>query len=106
VQSTGILFRYRACNVCNKFLDEMIAQKRHQMNLAMTARRGTFVSHSAFEDSDEDDYDHGSVDPNSELMRLYECGHAFHYQCIRKYVSEKQQEKSDFKGQHSKIKPI
>ena len=76
------------------------------MNLAMTARRGTFVSHSSYDDSDDDDYDYSSVDRNSEMMRLYECGHAFHYQCIRKYVSEKQQEKSEFRGVQSKIKPM
>jgi len=43
---------------------------------------------------------------DEEKMRLYDCGHAFHLECIRKYINEKNQKGSQFGSQHSKIKPV
>jgi len=94
-KTTGILFRYRQCNKCNKFLDEDIKDKKKKQELMSLARRGTFISSQmaggyAFEnESDEDQGDSGRAGFYAgEQMRLYDCGHAFHAQCIVRHVKE------------------
>ena len=45
-KTTGILFRYRQCNKCNKYLDEEVRDINKKRELMMSARRGTFISSS------------------------------------------------------------
>lgn len=64
--SQGILFRHRKCMVCNKYLDDAVKKKpalRH-----------------------EDDDNALLIDPFTEHMTLYECGHAFHVKCIERHI--------------------
>ena len=42
---------------------------------------------------------------DEEKMRLYDCGHAFHIECIRKYINERNQG-SKYGSEHSKVKPV
>jgi hypothetical protein len=54
------------------------------------ARRGSFISHRGFGDNNSDEDDFGSFGgSDQEKMRLYECGHAFHIDCIKKYINER-----------------
>ena len=93
-KTTGILFRYRQCNKCNRFLDEEIKSKKKKQELMRYARRGTFISSSmlgAFENESDDEYE-GADQAGfyaGEKMRLYDCGHAFHLQCIARHVRER-----------------
>ena len=62
----------------------------------MYARRGTFISSSlagfnAFDQDSEEDYEtaeQGGFEAG-EKMRLFDCGHAFHVQCILKHARER-----------------
>mmetsp|Transcript_18716 Transcript_18716/g.28691 ORF Transcript_18716/g.28691 Transcript_18716/m.28691 type:complete len:129 (+) Transcript_18716:6289-6675(+) len=55
------------------------------------ARRGTFISHKASFDSDSDEaFEDPHLEETSKKMRIYDCGHAFHMQCIIGYFAEKQ----------------
>lgn len=59
-KTNGILFRYRQCNKCNRFLDEEIRDKKKKMELLQYARKGSFISPSIigayqFDNDSEDD---------------------------------------------------
>jgi hypothetical protein len=91
VFSHGILFRYRKCNICNKFLDEEIKNYKKKVEIMSQARRGSLYSHALEINSDSDDGNMTSQSINDILddkMRLYECGHAFHINCIKNHVNE------------------
>ena len=60
--SSGILFRYRECNVCNKYLDEIVNQLKKKNELA-PFRRGTIIQQPGLGDSDEEDLDMPFIDP-------------------------------------------
>ena len=88
-QSTGILFRYRQCNICNRFLDDEIRQKKKRQEiLSASQRRGTMIIQQGFCEGSDDEYDMPFLDDCSEKMRLYDCGHPFHVKCIQKYLNE------------------
>lgn len=97
-KTNGILFRYRQCNKCNRFLDEEIRDKKKKLELLMYARKGSFISPSiigaySFENDSDEEFE--SADQlgfyAGEKMRLFNCGHAFHVQCIIKHAKERAQ---------------
>jgi hypothetical protein len=54
------------------------------------ARRGTLISPIGFNGNNSDDDNYGAQGGNDqEKMRLYDCGHAFHIECIKKYINER-----------------
>lgn len=86
-QGAGILFRYRQCNVCNRFLDEEIRQRERKKEIMSAARRGSFIIQQGAGFDDEGDYASQFAE-DAENIRLYDCGHAFHFLCIKKYLTE------------------
>jgi hypothetical protein len=78
-RSSGLLFRFRQCGVCKKMLDEVVTSDGQAK-----PRRGTMIIPMSH-DSDED-IDMPYIDPMSDNIQLYDCGHAFHTKCVTRHI--------------------
>ena len=105
-RSSGILFRYRQCGHCNKFLDEIAIEQRKKQELAQF-RRGTVMQRSTYgSGSDDDDYEMPFNDPYEDELTLYDCGHAFHIKCVEKYISEQNEQNQLGAANNKKRGPV
>ena len=80
----GLLYRYRKCKICSRYLDELTSESKN--NNKLPARRGTLINPQGFGGSDSDDFDQPYIDPLSDNLSLYECGHCFHIKCVERHI--------------------
>ena len=86
----GLLYRYRKCKICSRYLDEIVESKNKSK---LPARRGTLINPLGFGGSDSDeDFDQPFIDPFSDNLSLYECGHCFHIKCIERHIQQSHEE--------------
>lgn len=66
-------------------MDEEVKSLKKKAELLSHARRGTMIGHSGNIGDDEEDMLNQFSIADEDKMRLYDCGHAFHIECIKSY---------------------
>jgi hypothetical protein len=83
--SLGLRFDYRRCLICKRFVDEIQNQNK-RLGLS-SGRTRTFSGHHSVNSDSDDDYElKPFIDPFSDTLTLYDCGHSFHVKCVERHI--------------------